>query len=211
MTTTRLSATLILIATSVVAACPVPVQDVAQATQIVAHLRHREMKADVHGKIIYLDISEQDKVTDDTLKAVSHLPHLKEFYAIWCPINGDGLVHFINLRELETLDLHATHIDDRALKHIAQLKTLKYLDLTATSRLGPGKFDMYGAMTDEGLTLVATLPNLETLRISGKFTDEGIKKLVELKKLQRMELNSHNVTAAGIQWLQNAMPEVAFE
>lgn len=187
------------------------VEDAELAECELAHLRHRVMRRDSNGRVVYLNISEQDTVDDKTLHAVKHLPHLVEFYAIFCRIHGDGLEFFEHLKNLEKLDLFATRLDDRGTKWIAKLESLKYLDVRTIEFKGPGEVDNLGPITDEGLASIAKLPNLETLRISGKLTDEGIRQIVGLKKLQLLEIHASGVTESGLEWLQSQMPELEIE
>lgn len=200
MTRTAWIALLLGVVVSMATACPPPVQNWELANRVLANLKP-EIKSDAAGKIVYLDISEQDAVTDSTLVALPHLPHLKELYLIFCPIEGDGLANIVGLHELETLDLYATHIDDRAMKYISKVTSLKYLDI----------MDSDGAISDDSLALIAKLRNLETLRISGTITDQGLRHLVGLKKLRVIEIASPKVTEDGIEWLQCAMPELEIE
>jgi hypothetical protein len=188
------------------------VEDVEFAECELAHLRNREMKRDSDGRVVYLDISEQDLVDDNTLRTVTHLPHLVEFYAIFCRVHGDGLESFEHLKHLEKLDLFATRLDDNGMKWIAKLESLKYLDVRTIEFRGPGNFDNIGPITDKGLASISKLPNLETLRISGKLTDEGIRQIVGLRKLRLLEIHtSGGVTESGLEWLQSQMPELEIE
>lgn len=189
-----------------------PVQDIDRAKRELLPLRHQRMKSDAHGNVVSLDISEQDAATDDTLAAVKHLPHLQEFYAIYCPIRGAGLAHFVGLQKLEKLDLFATQVDDRALQFISQLRSLKYLDVMScgvgpdgTVRQGPGE------ITDEGVALIAKLPNLETLCISGVITDQGLRSLAALTKLRSLEIDSKHITEEGIKSLRTAIPGIEID
>lgn len=182
-------------------------EDVALANRELASLRFHKMEADADGKTVFLDVSEQDGVTDATLAVVRCLPHLKEFHAIYCPIRGDGLAHFVGLKQLETLDLFATRVDDRAMTHISKLKSLKKLNVTPIPTTPAGKPTIGDPdISDKGLGLIAGLPNLETLVIAGKITDDGLQQLVRLKKLRYLEIGSSMVTENGIKRLQAQMP-----
>lgn len=194
-------------------ACPKPAQDVQEALRLMKRFSHREMKTDAAGKVWYLDISEQDAVTDDTLVAVRHLPHLREVYMIYCPIKGDGLANLNHLKEIEKLDLYATRVDDRALKHVAQLRTLKYLDIRSIGTTDKGQFaNHHGHVSNDGIAMVAdNLPNLESLLFCGTVNDQGLRHLVRLKKLNHVEICSPNVTEDGINWLQMAMPNLKID
>lgn len=206
-----LSALVMLFAASSAWALP-DVEDSEIAECELAHLRHRKMKRDSDGRVVYLDISEQDSVDDETLHVVKYLPHLVEFYGIFCRIEGDGLEYFEHLKHLEKLDLYATRLDDDGLKRIAKIESLKYLDVRTIEFKSPGKIDSIGAITNDGLASITKLPNLEVLRISGKLTDEGIRKIVGLKKLRVLEIHdSGGVTKSGLEWLQSQMPELEIE
>ena len=199
--------------TTSVVACPQESEDVAQAARLLEHLRHRKMKFDPDGHVWYLDLSEQDAVSDGTLAAVRHLPYLREVYLIYCPIKGDGLAHLSVLNRIEKLDLYATHIDDKALEHVAKLPTLKYLDIRSVGVNDKGfTKSVHGFISDDGIKLVSdTLPNLESLLCSGTVTDDGLRHLVKLKKLRYVEIGSPNVSSEGIKWLQNAMPNLEID
>ncbi|HEX3654660.1 MAG TPA: hypothetical protein VHY91_16800 [Pirellulales bacterium] len=70
------------------------------------------------------------------------------------------------------------------------------------------KASAYGDISDKGLAQIAKLPNLETLRITGVMTDQGLRSLVGLKKLRELEIDSSNITDRGIKWLRTAMPKL---
>ncbi len=185
-------------------------QDIPKAKAMLVHLGLYSMKFDDSDRVVHLDLSERDAVTDHTLRVVRHLPHLKEFYAIYCPIRGDGLVHFASLKQLEVLDLYATLVDDRAMIHISKLHSLKSLNVIPfwDPSDTPAVDEVFTPMTDTGLSLICKLENLETLRIAGKITDEGLRNLVRLKKLKVLELNSPCLTDAGRQWVTETLPNV---
>ncbi len=191
-------------------ACPPPTEDIAKATRLLENLRHRKMKTDPQGHVWYLDISEQDAVSDRMLAALDHLPHLREVYMIFCPIRGDGLAHLAGLKHIEKLDLCATRIDDKALEHIAKLPTLKYLDIRSIGVSDGGIVaNNHGPISDDGIRLVADhLPNLESLLFGGTVTDDGLLQLLRLRKLTYVEIDSPKVTPEGVKRLQEAMPNL---
>ncbi len=185
-------------------------EDIEKANHLLKSLRHRQTKTDEHGHVWYLDISEQNAVSDETLAVVRHLPHLRELYVIYCPIRGAGLKHLAHHTHMEKLDLFSTQIDNAALEHVAKLTTLKYLDIRSVGVSKTGRYrNGYGFISDDGTKLISNaLPNLETLLFSGTVTDEGLLHLTQLKKLRSVEIASPKVTEAGIKRLQQAMPEL---
>ena len=206
----RLLVTSLLVAftTTAVTAREPQTEDIAKASRLLEHLRHRQMKSDAQGHVWYLDVSEQDAVSDKTLAAIEHLPHLREVYMIFCPIRGDGLVHLVGLKRIEKLDLFATRIDDKAIEHVVKLPSLRYLDIRSIGVNEKGLVaNNHGQISDDGIKLIANhLPNLESLLFCGTVTDEGLLHLAKLKKLKHIEVGSPNVTPNGIKRLQSAMP-----
>jgi hypothetical protein len=134
-------------------------------------------------------------------------------YAIFCPIRGDGLAHLAGLKHIEKLDLYATQIDDKSLEHIANLPTLKYLDIRSIGVTDEGIVtNKHGPISDDGIKLVADhLPNLESLLFCGTVTDDGLLQLVKLRKLTSVEVGSPSVTPEGIKRLQKAMPNLEID
>ncbi|MDA1054789.1 MAG: hypothetical protein O3C40_30550 [Planctomycetota bacterium] len=207
------TSTLVAVLATNVVACPPQGEDIRKATRLLENLRHRKMKTDGQGHVWYLDISEQDAVSDKTIAAVVHLPHLREIYAIFCPIRGDGLAHLAGLKHIEKLDLYATQIDDKALEHVAKLPTLKYLDIRSIGVTDKGIVtNSHGSISDDGIGLVADhLPNLESLLFCGTVTDHGLLQLVKLRKLSYVEIGSPRVTSEGIKRLQKAIPNLEID
>lgn len=103
------------------------------------------------------------------------------------------------LEDLSLLDNQAT---PSGIKHAAKITTLKRLDVSYAP-----------TVTDESMLLVALLPKLEEFRIgSAQVTDEGLHHLARSKSLKRLALSGlKQVTAAGIEELKRARPELALE
>jgi hypothetical protein len=59
------------------------------------------------------------------------------------------------------------------------------------------------AVSDDGLTHLTGLTNLEVLYLSGTFSDRGLKHLLCLGRLKRLGLAGTNITDAGIVYLQH--------
>ncbi len=63
-------------------------------------------------------------------------------------------------------------------------------------------------VTDEGLKELAPLTKLNTLYLSGEqVTDAGLKQLAPFKNLTSLDLNITQVTDAGVKELQQALPQ----
>ena len=63
-------------------------------------------------------------------------PELAERANAGPPINDEGLAILRYLPALETLFLAKSQVTDHGLRHITELKTLKYIDLRHTSEIG---------------------------------------------------------------------------
>jgi hypothetical protein len=112
-----------------------------------------------------LIIEEADTVSLKTLKRLSTLPNL------------------------ETLRLPGRGINDEGLALIAQIRTLKIVNIP------------HGEFTDGGLASLKQLPNLVQLRFGGSVGDEGMETLAEFPALLRLHLIDVPITGAGLKSL----------
>jgi hypothetical protein len=92
-------------------------------------------------------------------------------------ITADGLKHLTGLPNLEHLRLRGLGVDDNGLAQIAQLQSLRFLNLPR------------GSFSDAGLAHLAGHARLELLRFgSPNVTDAGIKTLREMPALTQIHL-----------------------
>jgi hypothetical protein len=71
-----------------------------------------------------------------------------------------------------------------------------------------GKFGEFKAFTDDDVKELVKLKRMNKLTISGtKFTDVGLEQLTALTNLKILNLNSTGVTQAGVGGLQKALPQ----
>ena len=114
-------------------------------------------------------------------------------------IGTDDMVleHVARLASLNLLNLSGPEFTDASLEHVKRLAKLQYLTI----------FD--SEVTDAGLKHLRGLTNLEWLVLSGpEFTDAGLEHL-ESSNLRTLWLFDTNVTAKGIEELQEALPNCA--
>jgi len=115
---------------------------------------------------------------------------------------NQALEQIKTLKHLQILDLRNTPINDDGLALLADLTSLRKLYLTHCQLL------------DNGLVHLRNLTNLEVLVLGGfpggpqgagktEITDEGVRQLKELRKLQRLYLKWTKVTDAGVKELRN--------
>jgi hypothetical protein len=150
-------------------------------------------------------------ITDKDLVYVNHLTGLRWLELEDTDIGDAGLAQLTKLNKLEYLRLSSTLVKGLSLDSLrgSPLKTLDInsvgLDATAFFRLANFKelrcLNLNrSAASDSALTPLSKLPNLELLSIADNVhvTDAGIKKLVGLKRLQRLNVANTSVTADGI-------------
>jgi hypothetical protein len=147
-----------------------------------------------------LDLS-RTKISDDGLVHVKRLTNLKSLDLNQTAVGGAGLAHLAGLTLLEKLDLRETNVTDAGLAHLARLTSLEKLDLRDTN------------VTDAGLVHLEGLAQLKELDLHGtKVSDPGLACLKKLTSLRTLYLELTNVTRAGVEDLQNALPncEIGF-
>jgi internalin A len=149
---------------------------------------------------------------DEGAKILSEMPQLEELQLYGCKLTADRLKTLTRLKNLEKLGLRATgiaeadlqalkafekleHLElgvnleltDKAGPAIAELKTLKYLDLHLTR------------VVDEGLKSIAKMSHLRGLyMMNTKATGAGLKTLGALTELERFQMDGHTVNPETI-------------
>jgi len=132
---------------------------------------------------------EQSPLGDSDLESVADLSSLRvllidhpnsRFSAI-------GLKRLAGLPSLEQLRIRGAGIDDAALAQLAEIKTLRVLNLPQ------------GAFSDEALAHLRSLAHLEQLRFgSPHVTSAGMQTIAELTELKRLHLINVPITDEGI-------------
>lgn len=107
---------------------------------------------DVFSNVVFVKLS-QTKVTDDGLKHLEGLHHLKYLYLMQVRITDAGLEHLTGLTALQHLGLGETQITDVGLKHLKGLVELQQLNLHGTK------------ITDAGIECLKRLSRLQRLDI----------------------------------------------
>ena len=97
-----------------------------------------------------------------TLRTLTGLEHICTPYGL----TDDEMAGIVALQTVNEMEIVATKLTDAGLASIARLRNLEVLHLDGTAM-----------MTDDGLKALATLPRLRHLRLTGPFTDRGIRHL----------------------------------
>ncbi len=134
----------------------------------------------------HLDLSGT-KVTNQGLSHLHTLKHLKELTLEHTKVTEAGLANLAPLESLEDLRLYlGTPVTDVGAEHLAKVKSLR----TITDNL---------EVTDKGVALLATLPNLERIEFYGPgVTDEGAKQIGQVKSLKWLEFQKCPITDVAL-------------
>jgi serine/threonine protein kinase len=98
---------------------------------------------------------------------------------------------------VEELDISHTKVDDRALKKLAGIKTLKRLRVDADD------------ITDQGVKYLAALPLLNTLHLRDtKITDQGLETIAGFSNIEALDISGcKDISDVGLEKL-SALPEL---
>lgn len=152
---------------------------------------------DDQGRVVSVNLSDT-QATDEELAAISMLPFVR---TVNCTnahrIKGSSLDLLANLKNLETLYLVRTDLEDSGLTGVQNLTSLKTLNLDGTR------------ITDAGMPALANLKNLQTLVLGNTaITDRGLVQLRDLRKLSTLILRDTKTTGDGIRELRRMLPDV---
>ncbi len=159
-----------------------------------------------------LDISNNLGVTDTTFEFLHHLKSLSYLYATGLDISNAVLAQFDRMPQLKRLYIGSTAIRQNGLVGLKYLKEYTELGL---NKLGPmdkllkklrGSENLLALildedeLTDEDLKEIGTFGNLISLNInkSPKVTNAGLKHLLPLKNLRKLEIAATSINPAAI-------------
>jgi Leucine-rich repeat (LRR) protein len=171
------------------------------------------------------------KITDNTLEILTTVPSLESLDIGFAEITDVGLDHLALLQNLRELTIGGNKLTDDGVQLLRQLPQLTYLDLSGSQRTDSGLWSVL--LTDGGLESVATLTELQELRIGGTSVSargleklKGLSKLVELNlqrckrvgddsipvlstfgKLRVLDIKDTAITEQGIAQLRKALPD----
>ena len=127
------------------------------------------------------------KVTDTTLEYLAELPLLESVDVGFAQITDNGIDSLGALPNLQRLTLGGNKLTDVGLQALRQLRSLQYLDLGGAQRTDSGMWSI--SMTDSGINAIATLENLQELRLRGiAIASRHLEALKALPKLERLSI-----------------------
>lgn len=99
-------------------------------------LRELLSEIDDHPQVIFLNLSENRKISNRGLEYLKMLPRLTMLNLSSCDITNEGLTHLKTLRNLEWLNLSfCNRITGVGLKALQALNRLTYLDLQGSVKV----------------------------------------------------------------------------
>ena len=159
-------------------------------------------------------LDEGTKITDIGLATIGEMTGLKYLDLSGTKITDKGLPHLQNLSHLESLTLDNTRITEAGLVHLEPLHALRDVRLYITPHGGRGivpltdigaanlakikslrRLTAFLEVTDKGVAMLATLPDLETIEINGKgVTDKSAELIGQMKSLKWLEFQDCPIT-----------------
>lgn len=136
-------------------------------------------------------------ITDAGLVHISQMPHLETLCLHGMDgISDEGIAHLSKMPSLKRLNIDGSHITDKSMAYLKEVKSLEWLDLPQRDQ----------RITDVGLACLGELSNLRKLHISKSslvnqeyYTDKGLEILVRCHKLEDLSIGSIGVTDAGLE------------
>ena len=132
---------------------------------------------------------------ESAVESLTRMEGLVDLAVCSTPFSDDALrLLLANNPDLCKLNVMGTGVTEERVAEVAKLKDLRVLWIDE--------------ITDDGLRILASHENLESLSGSGpNVTDTGIAHLENMKKLRRLALVDTSVTAKGVEKLQTALPD----
>jgi len=140
-------------------------------------------------------------IGDDVVAATSRLPNL-EYLQFYCAVSDEGLSHLQGNSKLKMLAVGNTAMSITTDKSLRYVGTISNLEqLDVGNAMGDTRF------TDDGLKHLADLAKLQELTIRGThITDAGLVHLQGLKNLKKLNVNDTSVSPQGVNELRKHLP-----
>lgn len=180
----------------------------------LAHLR-------ALSKLEELHLSSKH-VTDAGLAYIGECNNLKKLYLLDMNISDNGLKHLVPLTMMEVLAVGGSAVTDDGMANISKFRGLKRLSLSGTQISDRGlatirhltaleQLSLHSCknITNEGLRHLRDMVRLETLDLARTgVTSEGMQELSVLSNLRVLELLGTNVSNSAIESLQRELPKL---
>ena len=155
-------------------------------------------------RLRHLALYYPNSFSDDWIATLSRLQSLESLELYFTDqekvLTDVGLAQFKRFPRLQSLYLYGAQISNAGLQALAEVKSLRQLDLNRTP----------SPVTDQGMKTVATKLNLEGLGIHAAITDEGLAPLAGMGSLTHLRVPANParkaVTSDGLRRLASARP-----
>ena len=149
--------------------------------------------AESKSVVTNVTILDGSKFTDEDFRLITRLTDLK-MLSLSNGLNDERLAQLTALTKLEYLQTNLAQITDDGVKPLARLKNLKNLKF-----FHPGK-----SFSGAGLVHLAEMPNLERLTVAGSlaFNDEGMAAVAKLTGLKEFRTWHAGATNEGVKKLK---------
>ena len=162
----------------------------------LTNIRHLSMEFSASTVVSHGSTSELPRITDAGLEHVGKLQWLQSLHLRGLPITDAGLENLADLTDLRVLYLERSQIRGPGLARLSSLHHLVSLNLSRS------------ALTDEGLSYLVGSPiyhlTLDGVSLSGA----GLKALIALASLRRLEIRGCGVADEAVDGLKKAMPNL---
>jgi Leucine-rich repeat (LRR) protein len=129
------------------------------------------------------------KITDSTLQLLNGLTKLESLDIGFAQVTDSGLSQLSALSNLKEFSVGGNKLTDAGLQALRLMPLITDLDLSGAQRTDSGLWSV--SLTDSGLETIATLQDLEHLRLNGiNISPRGLDRISGLKKLSRLDLQS---------------------
>ena len=134
------------------------------------------------------------EITDEDLRLIGQLTHLKTLSLYGTPVTDAGLEHLAGLHDLESLVLRGTQVTGTGLRHLPT-ETLVSLHLCGSK------------ITANDLRYTPPMPSLEQLKLNFlELEDTAVDLLSVYPSLKHVELDQSRMPAAGLERLMQLNP-----
>jgi hypothetical protein len=145
------------------------------------------------GVVTTITVQDGSRLTDEDLRLIARLSHLKSL-SVSKGLTDERFALLAPLAELEYFQTNLAQVTDEGIKPLAQLRSLKNLKF-----FHPGK-----SFSGVGLAHLATLPKLESLTVAGSlaFNDDGMAAVARLPRLKELRTWHAGPTNEGVKKLR---------
>ncbi|WP_454785105.1 hypothetical protein [Legionella sp. WA2024007413] len=148
--------------------------------------------------LVCLDLSDQ-KISEECLyelvDAINANTHLKRIKLNCCMIDDDKVKILSRLSSIEVLSLRTNKISDKGMSLLADMTSLKKLDLSSNN-------NVYNKnITAQGLKFFIRNSTLEQLTLSDNELDDECAKSLARNNVRRLILSNNQITLRGVKYL----------